>query len=892
MSAGQEVAVSDLGGDLTFTPAADGHGSGYASFTFRVSDGSDESAADYTMTIDVTPVNDAPSAGTVTIDDTAPVVGDELTATAAGIADPDGLPAALLLSWQWYGTPGDGSETEIAGATAATYLVRDADAGAALTAKATYQDSGGFANTLASAPTGAVGRAPVLSVGNASATEGQAVTFTVRLSAASTQAVTVDWAASAESGDTAGSGDFTAANGGLTFTAGETEKTVTVATTGDPLDEENETFTVRLTNATNATLPDPPTATGTIDDDDSAPVLSVTDALATEGQAVTLSFEVRLTAASGREVTVDAATAVEGGDTAVSGTDFTAVTTTLTFTAGETAKTVRVSTTEDTLDEENETFTLRLSNATNATLGTDPTATGTIDDDDSAPGVSVTDASATEGQAVTFTVRLLAASGREVRVDWAASVETGNTAGSGDFTTVSATTLTFTAGETEKTVRVSTTEDTLDEENETFTLRLTNATNATLGTDPTATGTIDDDDGAPVLSVTDASASEGQAVTFTVRLTAASAQRVTVDWATAVEGDDTAVSGTDFTAVTTTLTFTAGETEKTVRVSTTEDTLDEENETFTLRLSNATNATLGTDPTATGTIRDDDDADAAPPPVAPAAEATAGSYTSLEVRWGAPETGGPAVTGYELRYREHLGGAWTEWPHRGTGTEATITGLQVNTAYEVDVRAVYGEVRSAWVRVPGTVRTGAPQAARIRSVTVVRGPGADGVWGAGERVELEVRYNLPVAVEQPEYWENAAGDRHPPGPFVVVTFFDDARPGYGEVLSGALVPYAGRLGDGQAALLLPGRRREAGARGGDGGGTARCCCAARRSARSRAGRRAGVHPHAGVPGQCAGAGGWGRRVDGGRHGAGGCQVHGSGGGCDHPAAELGGSGCG
>ena len=205
---------------------------------------------------------------------------------------------------------------------------------------------------------------------------------------------------------------------------------------------------------------------------------------------------------------------------------------------------------------------------------------------------------------------------------------------------------------------------------------------------------------------------------------------------------------------------------------------------------------------------------APPPPVAPEGEATAGSYTSLEVRWGAPETGGgPAVTGYELRYREHLGGAWTEWPHRGTGTEATITGLKVNTAYEVDVRAVYGEVRSAWVRVPGTVRTGAPEAARIRSVTVVRGPGADGVWGAGERVELEVRYNLPVAVEQPEYWENADGDRHPPGPFVVVTFFDDARPGYGEVLSGALVPYAGGSGTDRLRFSYRVGAAEAGARG-------------------------------------------------------------------------------
>ena len=121
VSADQEVAASDLGGNLTFTPAADAHGSGYASFTFRVSDGTDESASAYTMTIDVNAVNDAPSAGSV--DDTAPMVGDELTLrtwpTRSG-------------RWQWYRTPSGGSETEIAGESSATYTVVEADLDAAL----------------------------------------------------------------------------------------------------------------------------------------------------------------------------------------------------------------------------------------------------------------------------------------------------------------------------------------------------------------------------------------------------------------------------------------------------------------------------------------------------------------------------------------------------------------------------------------------------------------------------------------------------------------------------------------------------------------------------------------------------------------------------------------
>ena len=191
---------------------------------------------------------------------------------------------------------------------------------------------------------------------------------------------------------------------------------------------------------------------------------------------------------------------------------------------------------------------------------------------------------------------------------------------------------------------------------------------------------------------------------------------------------------------------------------------------------------------------------AAPAPVAPQAEAVVGSYTSLEVRWGAPPPAGSLVlTGYELRYREHPGGAWTEWPHAGLATAATITGLQVDTAYDIEVRAVYGELRSVWVRVPGSVRTAAPEPAVIRSVTVVTGPGSDGVWSTDERVEVEVLYDKPVVVERPECWTyNADGTCRPPGPYVLVAFRSDARPGYGEVLSHPLAPYVG--GSGTATL--------------------------------------------------------------------------------------------
>ncbi len=83
----------------------------------------------------------------------------------------------------------------------------------------------------------------------------------------------------------------------------------------------------------------------------------------------------------------------------------------------------------------------------------------------------------------------------------------------------------------------------------------------------------------------------------------------------------------------------------------------------------------------------------------------------------------------------------------------------------------------------------------MRNVTLVGGPGSDREWSRGERVELEVRYSLPVEVERPECWSyNDDGTCKPPGPFVVVSFRSDARPGYGRVLSTPLAPYVGGSG--------------------------------------------------------------------------------------------------
>ena len=144
----------------------------------------------------------------------------------------------------------------------------------------------------------------------------------------------------------------------------------------------------------------------------------------------------------------------------------------------------------------------------------------------------------------------------------------------------------------------------------------------------------------PSLSIQAATVGEGDGTAgFTVELGAVSGAQVTVDYATA---DGTATAGADYTAANGTLTFAPGETSKSISVTITDDDVDEENETFTVTLGNAVNASIG-QATATGTITDDDtpastdatlddlilnDGNGADTPMNPAFASTTTSYTA------------------------------------------------------------------------------------------------------------------------------------------------------------------------------------------------------------------------------------------------------------------------
>ena len=74
---------------------------------------------------------------------------------------------------------------------------------------------------------------------------------------------------------------------------------------------------------------------------------------------------------------------------------------------------------------------------------------------------------------------------------------------------------------------------------------------------------------------------------------------------------------------------------------------------------------------------------------------TASTLNSLSLRWTAPTTSGSAISDYDVQYRE-AGGSFTDWPHTGTGTTTTITGLTANTRYEIQVRARNAQGVSNW----------------------------------------------------------------------------------------------------------------------------------------------------------------------------------------------------
>ncbi|MDT7605283.1 MAG: hypothetical protein QOF61_3280, partial [Acidobacteriota bacterium] len=231
---------------------------------------------------------------------------------------------------------------------------------------------------------------PSLSIDDVTHNEGNSgttdYTFTVTLSRASNQTVTVDYA-TADDSATAPS-DYTAIpTTTLTFAPGETTKQVTVQANGDTTFEPGEQFFVNLSNPSNATIADAQ-GVGTIQNDDAAPAFSISDVTLAEGNTglTNFVFHVTKTGTTSQSASVQFATA--DGTATTAGSDYDSNSGTLTFAPAETDKTVTVAVHGDTVYEANETFFVNLSAPTSATI-TDNQGVGTITNDDQPPATLV-----------------------------------------------------------------------------------------------------------------------------------------------------------------------------------------------------------------------------------------------------------------------------------------------------------------------------------------------------------------------------------------------------------------------------------------------------------------------------------------------------------------------
>ena len=519
---------------------------------------------------------------------------------------------------------------------------------------------------------------PKLSVAMTSATEtgngtDTTMRFTISLIPASRETATVDYA-TADDSATAGN-DYTATSGTLTYAAGEQWKYVDVTVHDDAVDERGETLNLRLSNATGGAEVNGYGIGSIWDETPSFVIYDASTAESDDGTASSMTFTVSLQYAPDRETTVRYTTR---NGTAEAGSDHTSTSGTLSFGIDETQKTIVVPVLDDSVEDSGETFSVVLSNPSSGTRirRNKGTARGTITEEAepvqlgasfpksshsstthtgaedrpqvvvaftepvatfaaSSPSILITEATVSSVQAHTedglenaylltlipkgndeirmilwgkpcdsggictpsgtqltniprllkiplwtesklsiddgeaseendstidFIVKLDPASTESVTVDYATSNGTATTGE--DYTSTSGT-LTFSAGDRRKTVSVPIINDAIDDDEETLTLTLSNASGAEID-DAAATGTIQDADAAASeLSVADAEASEEDDATidFVVTLEPASSETVTVEYETA---DGTATAGDDYTAKSGTLTFNPGETSKTI----------------------------------------------------------------------------------------------------------------------------------------------------------------------------------------------------------------------------------------------------------------------------------------------------------------------------------------
>ena len=467
----------------------------------------------------------------------------------------------------------------------------------------------------------------------------------------------------------------------LTFPPNQATVTTTIPIVPDTLAEGDEKVKLLLTSPTGgAVLGSPAEAMLTIHDNDLAGTIQFVLAAYTVGEPVaplTTNAQIAVTRVNGAGSGVTVAFNTSGGS-ATAGQDYTAVSTTLSFAAGEVTKFVDIPILPDALIEGDETIVLMLSNpSAPATLGAQKTAVLTIRDSLAGLQFSASTYTVSEGTAsATITVARTGPLDGTATVSY--STSDGTATGGADYTPTSGT-LTFKPGNTTKTFTVPILNDTVVDGPETVLLLLSNFSGAGPGPFSSAVLTITDNDvaGSIKLGAASFSASETLGVaTIAVSRSGGAAGSVTVNYTTADQlcmappCAGQAQAGLDYEETTGTLTFGAGETTKTVLVPIFNDSLVEGAETFLFTLSNPPGGIVpGSPAQAIVTILDNDQGGAI--------QFSAATYTATEAlavtstaSITLTRTGANLASGASVQFATSNGTAVA-----GVGYTATVTTL-------------------------------------------------------------------------------------------------------------------------------------------------------------------------------------------------------------------------
>ncbi|MBD2692762.1 hypothetical protein H6G68_13515 [Anabaena catenula FACHB-362] len=416
-------------------------------------------------------------------------------------------------------------------------------------------------------------------------------TFTVTRTGNVRRASAVNFAITGSGANPANAADFggTLPTGTINFASGEISKVITINVSGDKTLEQDENFTVTLSNPTNNTSITTATAISTILYDDTPLVSLSLSSISLSENAGSATLRATLSEPFFKDVTVKLGLF---GGSASRGIDYNVVDT-LVIPAGSTTVTTPITILNDILSEGNETFSIDIISVVNGVEQGIQRVTGTIIDDDPANISIVATTNSVNEDGSPNLVYTVSRTG-EITTPLTVYYTISGTAINGQDYSLIGNSVVIPAGKRTTTIRVDPTFDRISEPNETVTLTLQDRLEYNLASSSSATGTIVNDD-TVFISVNDLEVIEGTGGTknavVKVSLQNTSSNPIIVSYITA---DNTATSSNllnDFTASSGSITIPAYATEGNIVIPINPDNVSEKNENFFVRITNITNNT-------------------------------------------------------------------------------------------------------------------------------------------------------------------------------------------------------------------------------------------------------------------------------------------------------------